>query len=173
MRRVNQRGFTLMELIIAIVISVIALFGLAPLLIGGTVSFNTGKRRVEAGRDGELVLRALAHVARESSSFTINGPGDVTFVSPTSPCGIWRFQGGSGAPFGGQLSMTDGCPGSSVPLINGVRSQVMNFSVAPATVGNTRAVRVTIQVADQLRTTLGQRQNNETLQTDLYLRNAP
>ena len=156
MRRVSQGGMTLIELIIAIVISVIALFGLAPLLIGGTVSFDTGKRRVEAGRDGELVLRAMAHGAREASSFTINGPGDVTFVSPTSPCGIWRFQGGSGAPFGGQLFMTDGCPGSSVSLINGVRSQVMNFSVAPAAVGNTRAISIQIQVAHQLRTTLGQ-----------------
>ena len=174
-RSVSQRGMTFIELIIAIVISVIALFGLAPLLISGTTSVGTGKRRAEAGRDTEMVIRAMARKAREAKNATIASPTDITFISPTAPvatpCG-WRFR----SPSAGQLSMTDTCTAGSQPvvLIDNVRSQVLIFVVTATSIvkGKTRLVNVNLTVAHQLRTTAGQRQNNETFQTDLYLRNA-
>ena len=174
---------TFIELIIAVVISVIALFGLAPLLISGTTSVGTGKRRVEAGRDSQLVLRAMARVARQGSNYNISSAKDVTFSvpifgSPTvSPCGSWRFR--QDFPSAGQLSMTDGCVSpQTVVLIDAARSKVTNFVVTgnPGGIGssNSRLVRVNLTVAHQLGVINPiQRQNNETLQTDLYLRNAP
>jgi len=162
-------GLTLIELIMAVVISTIAMFGLALPLISGTLSTRIGKRQTEAQRDAQLVLQAIARRARESSSFVPSGSA-VTF---TTPCGPWQFQrGGVG---GNQLIMTDGCssPATATVLIDGVRSQLTNFNVTNAgPSGKTRLVRVNLTMVHQLGALTDNRQEVETLQTDLFLRNA-
>ena len=161
-------GLTLIELLIAVMISAIAMFGLALPLISGKLSTRIGFRQTEAQRDAQLIMQAIARRAHERSSYIINGPGNITFATP---CGTWQFQkGGVG---GSQFLMTD-CSGSPLPpLIDGKRSQLTNFTVANVgPVGKTRLVRVNLTLVHQLGTLTDNRQETETLLTDLYLHNA-
>ena len=153
-----RRGFTLIELLIAMLISGIAFFGLVVPFVGERSFWMSGSRQTEAQRDAQIGLRAMARVARESSLYTVNGAGDITF---TTGCGTHRFQGGP--TFGSQLRLIDGCAGGATRvLIDGGRSQVTTFTV---TAVNSRLVRIQLVVTHQ-------NQGVEQMETELFLRNA-
>lgn len=167
-------GLTLIELIMGVVISMIAMFGLALPLISGQLSSRIGFRQTEAQRDAQLVVQAIALRARESSFFASIGSGITAGLTLATPCGAWQFQRAGAA--GEQLLMVDGCavPPQTTVLIDGVRSRVTNFSASNA--GNptqTRLVRIDLAMSHRLGASTDNRQDTEILQTDLYLRNAP
>ena len=155
----SRRGVTLIELLIALVISAIAFFALAMPFIAERSFWLSGNRQTEAQRDAQIAMRAIARVARASSSYAIaNGGAKITFTVPGStPC----FQGGPA--FGSQLQLFTTC-GTPPPalLIDGNRSKVTSLVM---TAVNTKLVRVQLQVTYQ-------NQKNELLVTNLLLRNA-
>jgi prepilin-type N-terminal cleavage/methylation domain-containing protein len=145
----NRRGVTLIELLMAVIIGGIAFFALAMPFIAERVFWGSGNRQTEAQRDAHMVMRAIGRVARESSAY-----GAVTGFTVT--CGTATF-----AANAGQLQMNR-C-GELLTLVDGVQSQVAAFSITPA---GTNMVTV------QLRVTRFGGQEDEQLQTQLYLRNA-
>jgi prepilin-type N-terminal cleavage/methylation domain-containing protein len=168
----TRRGVTLIELLMTIVISGIALFSLAPVLIAEGQLFRKGKRQTEAQRDAQMVVRAMARVARQSTSYDFaNFPGfaRLGLVDPFGGGGC--FIGFMGGPFAGQFWQRPTCdsPNTTV-LIDGVRSRVVGFTVTPVVENPDRLVHVRLQVSHRLRTT-DPLQEDEVLETDFFLRN--
>lgn len=164
----NQKGVTLIEILIVAIIGAIALIALAVPFMAERRFSGLGKSQVEAQRDAQLVTRAIARIARESSVFSITGSaGDQTLVF-TTPCGSVSFRGGSafnnGGPNTGQLIRTDNCvaPAATSVLIDGVRSKVTNFTATSVTLNKMVDLQIDIQY---------QNQRSELLQTRIYLRN--
>ena len=155
----NKHGVTLVELLIALVISSIAFFGLALPFIAERVFWAGGTQQTEAQRDAQIGMRAIARAVRQSKSCVITAPGDVTFTI-TATC-IHRFRGGP--TFGNQLRHTETCSGgSTTTLIDGGRSRVTQFTVTKV---GTKLVRVRLVVTNQAR-------GIEDMETEFYLRNA-
>ena len=65
----NRRGVTLIEMLIALVISAIAMMALAVPLIAERAMVGSGKAQTEAQRDAEMVLRAIARAALGSDQY--------------------------------------------------------------------------------------------------------
>ena len=157
-----SRGVTIIELLIAVMISSIAFMGLAVPLIAERVQTISGRRQAEAQRDAQVAMRAIARAARECKFYVINAAADqVTFSGPAvAPCTPF-FRGGPN--FAGQFVMSDGCPApQTTALIDGIRSQVVHLRFEPV-VAN-RLVRAHIEVTRE-------GQESEHLETEIFLRN--
>ena len=157
----NRRGFTIIELLMAVVIGAIAMMALAIPFIAERSFFGTGKRQTEAQRDAQMALRALARTARMSTTYDASVPGQLSFTVPS--CGTSIFERHAGGEF-----HLHGCSGDLV-LIDGVRSRVASFTVTPI-IAN-KLVRVQLQMTNRLSAT-DPRQRSELLVTELFLRNA-
>ena len=159
---------TLIELLVAILIGSIAMFGLVlPFVEGGNL-LRSGTRRAEAQRDAQVVMHQIARVARQSKLYSIsNNNNQISFTSVTNNCTrVFQRAGASN----NQLQMTDNCliPAQTFTLIDGVRSQVTAWTLTA--VINNKLVRISLQLSNRLRTT-GNGQLGETLVTELFLRN--
>ena len=152
----HHRGFTFIEMIIAIVISTIAMMALAAPFMAERRFWLSGTAQSESQRDAQVVLRAIARKVRESTSYNV---GTNTFNVPCGTC-QFRLAGASN----NQLQMVDNCtwPITTTTWIDGNRSQVTNFTITPV---NSRLVQV------QLSVTYNNRES-ESLTTEMYLRNA-
>jgi len=155
----RRRGVTLIEVLITIVISAIALFALVPPFLAEGSFFRKGKRQTEAQRDAQMVLRAMARATREGSGYD---PATNKF---TVPCGLVWFERHAAD---GTLHQ-HGCLGD-VPLIDGAigRSKATSFTVTPI-IAN-RLVQIGLTVTHQLRPT-DPNTESENLVTELFLRN--
>jgi type II secretory pathway pseudopilin PulG len=163
-------GVTLIELLITIVISTIALLALTAPFVAERSFWGIGKRQTEAQRDAQVALRAIARAAREGNAITtpLAGFSGNTFTFTTPSCPVFGITF-SGDPLSGQLLMTDGCAGGlPIPLIDGVRSRVNNLVFTGIT---NKLVHIQLDVTHRLRTTDPNVQN-ELLQTEIFLRNA-
>ena len=161
-RREAQCGFTLVEMLVTILMSALVFFSLAMLLSTAQSFRGSGENQTEAQRDASLVLKTMARIARQSTSYTISLNGaKVTFTSGAcSP----SFQGGPTiGPGGGQVQMSDGCSTlATTLLIDGAWSRATQFQM---TVVSSKVVHARVQITYQGR-------QNELLETDLFLRNA-
>ncbi len=159
----STRGVTLIELMMTLVIGSIAFFAVAVPFVAERSFSASGRRQTEAQRDAQLALRAMARVARQSTSYAIAAGGaQITFSAPgggSPSC----FRGGPS--FGNQLQRYSAAcgTGSAAILIDGNRSRVTSLAMISIT-GN--LVRAQVQVTHQ-------NQRTETLATNLFLRNAP
>ena len=153
-----------------VIIGSIAMLALWPPFVAERVFWNRGKRQTEAQRDAQMAMRAMARVARQSSTcdvYTSSNETDIAFTSPSSGGGCFiGFVGGANA---GQLWLRATCDSANTTvLIDGVRSRITN--IAAEEVVNDRLVRVRVVVSHRLRTT-DPRQEDEILETKLFLRN--
>lgn len=169
----NRRGVTLIEVLMAVVISAIAMFALVPPFIAEGSFFRKGRRQTEAQRDAQVALRALARTARQSGFYQIAGvagSNTVTFYDKAPAQGgviLGCFQGG--LAFGSQFQMdAAACTAASPALIDGSRSRVQSFT-ATQVIPN-KLVRLRLDVAHRLRPT-DPTPENEVLETELFLRN--
>ena len=160
----NRRGVTLIELLMAIVIGTIAFFALAMPFIAERSFWNSGRRQAEAQRDAQMGLRAMARVARQSTSYAVSQGGAQVAFTPPSGGSPSCFRGGPA--FGNQLLLfaNTTCTGSPLVLIDGNRSRVTSLIMTSITPN--RLVQVQLQVTHQ-------NQRTELLATNLFLRNAP
>ena len=163
--KMNKRGVTLVELLIAVVISTIALLGAMMPFMVERLFWTSGNRQLEAQRDAQMVMRAMAAVGREANSYTLtssSGQMKIAFTFPPSlSCSGGAYFEGGPSYNGGRLDLSD-CAGSNVILIDGVRSKVTQLVVTSVT---TRLVNLQLQITHQ-------NQEHESLQTTLLLRNA-
>lgn len=162
----NRRGVTLIEVLMTIVIGAIAFFAAAMPFIAERSFWGSGNRQTEAQRDAQMALRALARVARQSTSYTVAvGNNQVTFTAPAGGAPTC-FRGGP--TFGNQLQRyaSVACTGAATVLIDGAQSRVTSLIVTPV---STNLVRVQVQVTRQL---TAQQQQDAVVVTNLFLRNA-
>ena len=179
---VSTHGVTLIELLMAVIISAIAFFPLAMPFIGERSFWGTGERQTEAQRDAQMVLRTMARAARECHAYSTGTGGflpGATLLSfdscandPIYPAGSRCFAGGPAYLGGTMIFRSTNCQTipSTIVLIDGTRrSQVVNFTVTP--IVPNKLVRVHLEVSHR-RTTTDTRVRNEILETEIFLRNA-
>lgn len=161
-RHFHERGVTLVELMVTMVLGAIVLLAAVMPFIAERSFWAAGRRQAEAQRDAQMAMRALAHMARQGQGYAVAPTGDSITVNFTG-CNR-QFQRGGADPH--QLLMVDNCvaPSKTTTLIDGVKSQVTQLVFTPV-VAN-KLVTIQLQVTHE-------NQKNETLQTNLFLRNAP
>ena len=163
----NRRGLTLIELMITLVITGIALSTIVIPFVAERAFWKVGERKAEAQRSTQVVFRGIAHYGRGASQFSILNTGTFNSVTliPVSGSNV-TFQGGplyssgAGQPTG-QLVMRD--TSTTGILIDGVRSKVTNFTVT--SIISNKLVRLHLEVQHE-------NQQNEILETEVFLRNA-
>ena len=176
----KQRGVTLIELLLTIIIGSIAMLALAVPFSAERLFWNQGKRETESQRDAQLAMQAIARVARDSNQYLI--PNSSTLVLTTS---CQKYLGSNPNPVfarivipkvGTQLEFENFCtaPIGSVTgvkdlLIDGNRSQVEGFTATQIT---NKSVHVALSISHLLRPG-DPRKGNEFLDTELFLRNGP
>ena len=160
----NQRGVTLLELLIAIIIGVILMITAMVPFVAERSFWGRGRRRVESQQDSQIAMRAIARAARESDQYTISG-NQITF---TSACGTRQFQ--TAGASNNQLQLVNNCvsPAQTLTLIDGNRSRLTNWAITQV---NTKLVTIQVRVAHRLLAT-DPREENEVLVTEFFLRNA-
>lgn len=158
MKLTCQKGVTLIELILAMIISLIAMMATATLFVEERSLWAKGFRETEAQRDAQLVLDTIARAARQSNGYVIAG-NRITF---TSTCGTQTFQ--TAGVSGDQFELIDNCavPSQTLTLIDGVRSRVSQFV---GTSINSKLIDLRLEVTRE-------NQQREFLQTQVFLRNA-
>jgi prepilin-type N-terminal cleavage/methylation domain-containing protein len=157
----NARGVTLVEVLITVIISSIALLAMAVPFVAERSFWATGQRQTEAQRDAQLIMRALTRVARESGSFAIDadGAGVRFYLDPNRTDCRAYFRGGPA--FSGRFERYERCGAEPTVLIEG-QSRLRAIVFEPV---DWNLVRVRVDVTRQNR-------EDERLETDLYLRNA-
>jgi hypothetical protein len=132
----------------------------------------SGQAQTEAQRDAQMVMRAIARAARESTQYAsgafsiICDPGpDGVFGTADDVIGTRQF-----IPIGSQLDLQDTCTGQTVTLIDGVRSRVATFTLSELI--NDRLVQVQLVIQHEPRVG-GGRIQVETMETEIHLRNGP
>jgi prepilin-type N-terminal cleavage/methylation domain-containing protein len=160
----NRRGVSLVELLVTVVISAIAIMALTVPFAVERSFWGVGRRQAEAQRDAQVALRAIARIARQNSIYTptsINPNSSRIQFGGSAGC----FQGGPA--FNGQLQYYAAVCGTGTPTLvingNAARSRITN--IAFTTVTPNRLFLVTLTVTYNNRET-------EVLTTELYLRNA-
>src|SRR3989338_6543618 len=100
----SRRGVTLIEVLMVVVISAIAMFALVPPFLAEGSLFRKGKRQTEAQRDAQMALRAMGFAARESNSAEVTSGATFTqvrFNSTVSPTPSVCFRGFTGGALNG------------------------------------------------------------------------
>lgn len=158
-----QKGASLIELMITVIIGAIAMMALAVPFIAERSFESSGRRQAEAQRDAQMAMRSMSRAARDSSGYTITAGANSTKIDFVRPCGAMSFEGGPTFN-GGQIRWVDACvsPSNTIILIDGVRSRVTALT---ATAVSPKLIRLNLGVTYQ-------NQQSELLETDVFLRNA-
>jgi len=158
----NQRGVSMVELMITVVIALIVVFATAVPFFAERSFLVQGERQAEAQRDAQFAMQAIARIGRQSTGVAITTPAAnhqrITF---TQPCGTIIFDGGAGFN-GGQLQRNNQCPGQTDLLIDAGRSRVATFTAAAV---SANVINFQIDV-------IHDNQRNELLNTQIFVRNA-
>ena len=165
------RGVTLIEMLIALIISSIAMMALAIPFVAERAFSLSGKAQAESQRDAEVVLRAMARAGREGSQYSV-GAGTLSFdvICPCPgplpcPAGTRQF-----TKTGAQLQMTDTCIAPQpLTLIDGNRSKVQDFTIT--SIIPNKLVRIHLEIT-HAPIVGGPRQEDEILESEVFLRNA-
>jgi prepilin-type N-terminal cleavage/methylation domain-containing protein len=115
----DQRGFTLVELLIVVAILGMMLAGLLAVQMQGQQSYLIGSHRVEAQQNGRIALEMMTRELRSATSVTaIPSTTDMSFVDENGlPIRYW---------LAGTV-INRGSPGSATPLIGGVVAFELTF----------------------------------------------
>jgi len=161
----------------ALVISAIAMMALAIPFVAERAFWGSGKAQAESQRDAEMVIRAMAAVAREATAYTpiSNGPGygAISFGRDVSLGGERCFQGGPNSPTNGRFVVHPACAGgvgvgAETVLIDGIRSRVEEFSITSVIPNKLARLRL---VVSHHPIVTSPRVEREVLETELFLRN--
>lgn len=151
----NERGFSLIELLVTMIIASIALFATAVPFMAERSFWQRGKRQVEAQRDAHLMMRSIARAARQSNHSSVTG----NILTLTAACGTHIFQ-----TSGSEFQITNNCvsPAQTTTLIDGADSAVTQFV---PTIISSKIVKIELQITRESKAA-------EQLETQIFLRNA-
>jgi prepilin-type N-terminal cleavage/methylation domain-containing protein len=152
----SQAGFTLIEILMTLIITTIALIAVSGPFMAERRFWSNGMKKAMAQRDAHMILRAMEQSVRESEGFTVTEFGDSDTLTLTGTCAP-VFTGGPS--LSGKLNKTD-CNGS-LDLVEGARSMVTEFNVSSVVAD--KLVNVRIHVVSDLM--------DEVLETQMYVRN--
>jgi len=79
-----QRGFSLIELMVAVVILGLIILALVTFFTGGTKAWVAGQSQLEAQRNARLAMDRMVREIREGSSFVIDTNSIITITYPSS-----------------------------------------------------------------------------------------
>ena len=159
-RHFNERGVTLVELMVTMVLGTIVLLAAVMPFIAERSFWATGRRQAEAQRDAQMALRAMARTARQGQGYTVNGTSDLLTLNFTGCNRQFQRSGAANE----KLLLVDNCvaPATTQTLIDGTKSRVTQLAFTAVT---SKLVTIQLQVTHE-------NQRNETMQTNLFLRNA-
>ena len=130
----NQRGFTLTELLVALAMLGLVLTGVYTLQQQGLYSYMIGSAKVEAQQNARIALDLMIRELRSATSVTATAAGDLTFVDQNSVTIRYNLNGTA-------LQRTEN--GVVSILIGGVQSLALTYrdsngavTGAPANVAN-------------------------------------
>lgn len=123
----------------------------------------TSNAQAEAQRDAQLVLRAIARHIREGRTYEVLNGGQELRVGGPWVCTVSPFMKVFELHAGGELHFHD-CNGNTLVLIDGIRSEVQNFTVTPIAMTN-NLLHIQLDV-------LYNNLENEVVETQVFLRNA-
>ena len=90
----DKKGFTLVEVMIAIILSAIALFGIETLIVESLKDWRASKEIVDLQRDLDVASYKIKGVLEEATSYDtpLNGVGTIyaNYKDPQSGSLIWR-----------------------------------------------------------------------------------
>ena len=157
----HRAGVTLIELLIAVIIGSIVMFALALPLVAERSMWGRGQRKTEAQRDAQMVMRAIARAARQSSQFSASG--GLLQLSSCDGASLMVIQGGPQSTLSdkNQVRMTD-CGGRTATLIDGQKSRATQLTFSRIT-GSLFKVHLEI---------MRDGREKAVLETTLYARNA-
>ena len=117
-----KKGFTLVEVIVAIIISLVAIFGIGTLIIASSNDWKTGKEIVDLQRDIDTASYQIKGILDEASVDTIYTSGGIV-----SNSGIRIVAGNSGwlkefYPSGNSLIYKNALTGGTDTIINTLQS---------------------------------------------------
>ncbi|MFA5393180.1 MAG: type II secretion system protein [Candidatus Ratteibacteria bacterium] len=165
-RSFSAGGFTLVEVIIAISLSAIALFGIETLIVASFKDFKTGKEIADLQRDLDTASYQIKGVLDEADYDTISYPG------PNSGNRIrtgykndWSKEFYRQASGNGLIYKNFGESPDPAPIINTLQSITFKNSLP-----DKRSVRVDLTVVKSEGTPTERRLSNNFL---VYLRNKP
>jgi prepilin-type N-terminal cleavage/methylation domain-containing protein len=134
MTPLNQRGFTLTELLVALAMLGLVLTGVYTLQQQGLYSYMIGSAKVEAQQNARIALDLMIRELRSATSVTATAAGDLTFVDQNSVTIRYNLNGTA-------LQRTEN--GVVSILIGGVQSLALTYrdsngavTGAPANVAN-------------------------------------
>ncbi len=165
-----RRGVTLIELLIALVISGIAMMAIAMPFVAERAFWRHGMQQTQAQRDAQLAMRAIARAARGSTGYTISssGPSKAKITFATSQVCAGNNQIFDGGPNVGSGALTSQCGSNAAQyLINRpgdqTGSKVTELRFQSASTSNRVHIIITVTTKNN---------ESERLETDVYLRNA-
>jgi prepilin-type N-terminal cleavage/methylation domain-containing protein len=134
MTPLNQRGFTLTELLVALAMLGLVLTGVYTLQQQGLYSYMIGSAKVEAQQNARIALDLMIRELRSATSVTATAAGDLTFVDQNGVTLRYNLNGTN-------LQRTEN--GVVSILIGGVQSLALTYrdsngavTGAPANVAN-------------------------------------
>jgi prepilin-type N-terminal cleavage/methylation domain-containing protein len=166
MRVRDEHGFTIVELVVVMIVSLIVMTGLMEIFVSGTRTASDAQARMAAQQNGRLALDRLEFEARCATSASIGGSGSsVSLVLPT-----WCSHGTGNVCWGVSAGVlkrypSTTCSGSSLSYIRSVTSATP-FSLQLAT-GDLPRLQVALTV-----NTTGRASDALTLTDTITLRNA-
>ena len=86
-RTKKQGGFTLIEVVVTIAISMIALLAVGVVLAASHTRWNNAWAKVNLQRDGSYIMLALSHAIKKASSATVADDGKTIQIHDTD--GNW------------------------------------------------------------------------------------
>jgi prepilin-type N-terminal cleavage/methylation domain-containing protein len=128
----DARGFTLVELLVAMALLGLILAGVFTLQHQGIQSYLTGASRVEVQQNARTALELMVREFRSAQSVTaVGGAADVTFVDQTGATIRYQLTGTT-------LNRSNG--GVAAPLVGGVQALTFTYFSAFDAATNTGTV---------------------------------
>jgi len=80
--KLNQKGFSLIEMMVVVVILGLIVLGLVTFFTGGAKSWVAGQSQLEAQRNARQAMDIMVREIREASEITTNNDTEIIFDTP-------------------------------------------------------------------------------------------
>jgi len=110
----NQRGFSLIEMMVVVTILRLIVLGLVTFFTGGARSWISGQSQLEAQRNARQAMDRMVREIREASEVTTNNDTEIIFDTPWVPGITYKL-------------LNNTINRNNIPLINNVSNLDFNY----------------------------------------------